>query len=159
VTDLPAARSDQDAVIEFLADPASYGAQGDVVRIDTHCSIVFLTGDRAYKLKRAIQYASLDYTTRTLRKAACDAELALNRRTAPELYLNVRAINRSPSSALTFDGEGPALDHVVVMYRFAQQDLFDHMARTERLTPELMQTVGEAVARLHLGAEVTPDHG
>ena len=117
-------------MIDFLSDPASYGAHGDVDRIDTHCSIVFLTGDRAYKLKRAIRYASLDYTTRELRQAACEAELVLNRRTAPELYLGVRSINRDASGALAFDGAGPALDHVVVMRRFAQSDLFDRMAQT-----------------------------
>ena len=54
----------------------------------------------------------------------------LNRRTAPELYLGVRSINRDAGGALAFDGPGPALDHVVVMRRFAQSDLFDRMAET-----------------------------
>lgn len=159
MTDLPAAHIDQDAVIEFLSNPASYGVQGDVVRIDTHCSIVFLTADYAYKLKRAIRYASLDYATRELRQAACEAELALNRRAAPELYIRVRSINRDPTGGVRFDGEGPALDHVVVMRRFTQSDLFDHMALSGRLTRELVHAVGEAVARLHLAAEATPNHG
>jgi aminoglycoside phosphotransferase family enzyme len=94
-------------VIDFLSDPASYGAYAEVVRINTHCSIVFLTGDRAYKLKRAICYASLDYTTRALRQSACEAESVLNRRT---LYLGVRLINRDASGALAFDGAGPVVD-------------------------------------------------
>ena len=83
----------------------------------------------------------------------------LNRRTAPDLYLGVRSINRDVSGTLTFDGEDPALDHVVVMRRFAQSDLFDRMAEMGRLTPELTQALGEAVARLHLAAEGTPEHG
>jgi len=159
VTGLPTVSDEQDAVIEFLSDPSSYGARGDVRRIDTHCSVVFLTEDRAYKLKRAIRYASLDYTTRALRQAACEAELVLNRRTAPDLYLRVRSINRNPSGALAFDGPGAALDHVVVMRRFTQADLFDQMIEAGRLTPELMHALGEAVARLHLAAERTPMHG
>jgi aminoglycoside phosphotransferase family enzyme len=159
MTGLPTASDDQDAVIKFLSDPASYGAHGEVERIDTHCSIVFLTANHAYKLKRAIRYASLDYTTRTLRQTACETEIVLNRRTAPELYVGVRSINRGPSGVLTFGGEGPALDHVVVMRRFAQSDLFDRMADADRLTPELMQALGEAVAHLHLTAERTPKHG
>jgi aminoglycoside phosphotransferase family enzyme len=147
-------------VIEFLSRPASYGiADGGVERIETHCSIVFLAADRAYKLKRAIRYASLDYTTLGLRRAACEAELALNRRTAPELYLDVRSINRGGDGALAFDGLGPALDHVVVMRRFDQADLFDHMAERGSLTPELMAELGEAVAHLHLAAEITPGCG
>jgi len=78
----------QDAVIDFLSCPASYGLRdGAVDRIETHCSIVFLAADRAYKLKRAIRYASLDYTTNALRRRACESEFLLNRRTAPEIYL------------------------------------------------------------------------
>lgn len=149
----------QDAVIEFLSNAANYGGHDSVTRVDTHCSIVFLTGDRAYKLKRAIRYSSLDYTTRELRQAACEAELVLNRRTAPNLYLAVRSINRDPSGTLAFDGIGLALDHVVVMRRFAQTDLFDHMLLSGRLTPELMRALGAAVAHLHLQAEITPHHG
>jgi aminoglycoside phosphotransferase family enzyme len=155
----PAASDDQDAVIKFLSDPASYGGHGEVERIDTHCSIVFLTADHAYKLKRAIRYASLDYTTRKLRQTACETEIVLNRRTAPELYVGVRSINRGPSGVLTFGGEGPALDHVVVMRRFAQSDLFDRMAQMGTLTSELMHALGDAVARLHLVADETPQHG
>jgi len=150
----------QDTVIDFLSRPASYGLHdGEVERIETHCSIVFLAKDRAYKLKRAICYASLDYTTRASHRSACDAELVLNRRTAPELYLGVRSINRDTSGALTFDGPGPTLDHVVVMRRFAQSDLFDHMADDGRLTPELMRALGEAIARFHLAAEAMPTFG
>src|SRR5579872_2075315 len=122
MTGSPTASDAQDAVIEFLSDPASYGAHDGVERIDTHCSIVFLTADHAYKLKRAIRYASLDYTTRELRQAACEAEIALNRRTAPNLYIAVRSITRDSCGGLAFGGVGPALDHVVVMRRFAQSD-------------------------------------
>ena len=155
---LPAA-DDQAAVIEFLSSPASYGVASAVQRVETHCSIVFLVEDRAYKLKRAIRYASLDYTTRELRQAACAAELWLNRRTAPDLYLGVRSVTHDRDGRLTLDGSGPALDHVVVMRRFAQSDLFDRMALTGRLTPALMRVLGDAVADLHRIAERTPQHG
>ena len=156
---LPACNT-QDAVIDFLSRPASYGlGDEEVERIETHCSIIFLAVGRAYKLKRAIRYASLDYTTQELRRAACEAELVLNRRTAPELYLGVQSINRGASGTLAFDGPGRALEHVVVMRRFAQSDLFDDMADNGTLTPELMHALGEAVARLHLAAEITPAHG
>lgn len=76
-----------------------------------------------------------------------------------ELYLGVRSINRDKRGALAFDGPGTALDYVVVMRRFAQSDLFDQMADSGRLTPELMHALGEAVGRLHATAEPTPSHG
>lgn len=58
----------QREVIDFLADARSYGAAGAVERIVTHCSIVFLIGERAYKLKRAVRFSYLDYSTPALRE-------------------------------------------------------------------------------------------
>lgn len=160
MTDLPPAADPQNAVIDFLARPTSYGLRdGEVEQIETHCSIVFLAADRAYKLKRAIRYASLDYTTEELRRRACESELLLNRRTAPEIYLGVRSIDRDANGALGFDGPGPALDHVVVMRRFAQSALFDHLVETGKLTPDLMQALGQSIARFHAAAEATSVFG
>jgi aminoglycoside phosphotransferase family enzyme len=87
---------DQEAVVAFLKDPASYGAgvhQVDV--IETHISLVFLAGDRAYKLKRAVKYPYLDFSTEAKHRQACEAEVSLNRPTAQDLYLEVRAVSRS----------------------------------------------------------------
>ncbi|MBS0558704.1 MAG: phosphotransferase [Proteobacteria bacterium] len=160
MTAAASAVDEQQAVIAFLSDPAAYGLRrGRVSRIETHCSAVFLAGNRAYKLKRAIRYAALDYTTRELRRAACEAELRLNRRTAPELYLAVLPITQERAGALALDGAGCAVDHVVVMRRFPQSALFSRMAEAGRLTPDLMRTLGATVARFHLAAEVTPDLG
>src|SRR5207245_5493961 len=112
---------DQRDVIDFLGRPSSYGAAIDRVDlVETHASLVFLAGDRAYKLKRAVTYPYLDFSTAEQRRAACEAELALNRRTAPELYLEVRALTRRPNGEVGFAGPGPAGEWVVVMRRFDQ---------------------------------------
>ncbi len=143
----------QRETVAFLADPASYGDGTDAVtQVATHCSIVFLVGEQAYKLKRAIRFGLADYTTRALRARACRAELALNRRTAPELYRDVRAIVRGAGGTLRFDGPGELVDTVVVMRRFAQADQFDRMADEGRLTVELLRSLGDLVARFHLAA-------
>ncbi len=98
----------QRETVAFLSEPASYGdGRAPVAQVETHCSIVFLAGTRAYKLKRAIRFAALDYTSRARRAEACRAELVLNRRTAPALYLDVMAIMRTADGALAFDGSGP----------------------------------------------------
>jgi uncharacterized protein len=160
VSDRASAPDDQAEVIGFLSRPASYGpTAGAVERVETHCSIVFLVGDRAFKLKRAIRYANLDYTTLGSRQAACQAELRLNRRTAPELYLGMRSIGRAAGGQLAFDTPGTVLDHVVVMRRFAQGGLLDRMVAAGEATPALMRETGEAVARLHRIAEATPSFG
>ena len=84
--------ADQSAIKAFLAAPATHGSGDAVVRIDTHISRLFLTGALVFKLKRALRLPYLDFSTPELRLAACDKELRLNRRTAPELYLGVRRI-------------------------------------------------------------------
>ncbi|MGD9925467.1 MAG: DNA-binding protein, partial [Pseudorhodoplanes sp.] len=76
-------RSSQEAVFAFLSDPAAHGG-AEVTRIDTHGAAVFLAGDRVLKVKRAVKFPFLDYSTPERRKAACEAELRVNRLFAPD---------------------------------------------------------------------------
>jgi len=148
----------QAAVVAFLADPASHG--GAVVeRIDTHASVVFLVGDRAFKLKRAVQFSYLDYSTLALREQSCRAELALNRRTAPELYEEVCPITRAPDGRLALGGSGAVVDWVVVMRRFDQETLFDSMAKRKQLSSRLMFDLAERFAVFHTAAEIDYESG
>src|SRR5881296_3518334 len=68
----------QEPVLALLADPATHGG-APVKRIDTHAASVFLAGDRAFKVKRAVRFPFLDYSTLDRRKQACEVELAINR--------------------------------------------------------------------------------
>lgn len=152
--------SEQDPVIAFLSRPESYGRPGEPVeRIETHGSLIFLQADRAYKLKRAIAFAALDFLSLENRERACRRELWLNRRTAPELYLEVRSINRGTDNCLAFDGDGPVLDWVVVMQRFPQDALFERMAKAGELTPAQIERLGAEIARFHAAAEITSSFG
>lgn len=153
--------TDQQAVIEFLSHPSAYGLSKDraVERIDTHAAIVFLAGERAFKLKRAVRFSYLDFSTIDRRAASCRQELALNRRTAPELYLAVRSINLLPDGRLAFDGAGATLDWVVVMQRFDERGLFDRLAGRGGLSDSLMRASSEAVAAFHEAAERVPGFG
>ncbi len=76
--------ADQSEVIDFLAKPTTHGAT--VARIDTHGSVVFLAGKRVYKLKRAVLFEYMDYSSLERRRAACETEIRVNRRTAPGIY-------------------------------------------------------------------------
>src|ERR1700739_1200038 len=95
----------QKEIFAFLADPATHGGV-PVRRIDTHSGAVFLAGDRAFKIKRAVRYPFLDFSTLEKRHAACEAELEVNRRFAPELYLRTVPITGEPDGSLAFDGQG-----------------------------------------------------
>jgi uncharacterized protein len=151
---------DQRETIAFLSRPASYGLSGaQVDRIDTHASHIFLAGDYAYKLKRAVRLAYLDFSTVKRRHRACAAELALNRRTAPQLYLHLRRIGRDNDGRIGFVDDAPAIDWVVVMRRFDQESLFDALAREGRLDAPLVDALADHVAEFHATAEPRPDCG
>src|SRR5262249_36210904 len=106
----------QDEVLSFLADPATYGGAGTTVRrIDTHAASVFLAGKRALKIKRAVRFAFLDYSTLDKRKRACAAEIAVNRPLAPELYRGVIAITRGRDGRLALGGDGEPVEWAVDM--------------------------------------------
>jgi len=151
---------DQAETLTFLQDPASYGGQAEAVeRIETHISVVFLVGGFAYKLKRAVRYSYLDFSTVEKRASACAAELALNRRTAPALYLETRAIRRRAGGGLGFDGQGALVDTVVFMRRFDQSCLFDRLAQKGALSAALMRELADRIADFHRSAEVDQNFG
>ena len=160
---MPNASIDQADVIAFLSDPATYGRDCEGVEIhETHGAVVFLAGERAYKLKRAVHYPYMDYSTPAIRAAMCKAELTVNRRTAPDLYLEVLSIVRMKTGRLRLGAEdegGEAIDCVVVMRRFAQADLLEERRKRGTLEPSVMLALGEAVARFHAAAEVSPQWG
>jgi aminoglycoside phosphotransferase family enzyme len=151
---------DQREVAEFLLTPQAYGAGvGRVDRIDTHASSVFLAGDRAYKLKRAVRYDYLDFSTLERRRTLCHAELALNRRTAPSLYVDVVPVTREADRRLVLGGHGTPVDWLIRMRRFDQDGLFDRMAARNALDLDVMPPLAGAIATLHEGAERRTDCG
>lgn len=144
---------DQQEVIAFLSRPETYGIVEEIGRVDTHAAIVFLAGDRAYKLKRAVRYSYLDFSTPEKRRTVCERELALNRRTAPDLYIGVESVNRGADGELTF-GEGEPVDWLATMHRFASDDLFAAIAERGELDARLVRDLVDEIARFHDEAEV-----
>jgi len=149
---------DQTAVIESLAASSTHGG-ANVERIDTHASIVFLAGDRAYKLKRAVRFDYLDFSTAERRHALCEAEVQLNRRTAPALYRGVVAVTGEADGSYALDGKGTPVDWVVEMNRFPEEALFDRLAATTTLSLALMPPLAAAIADFHRSAEPRRDWG
>ena len=149
---------DQSTVVAFLSSPAAH-AGAAVERIDTHASIVFLAGIRAWKLKRAVRYDYLDYSTADRRRAMCEAEVRINRRTAPALYRGVVAVTRQADGALSIGGDGPAVEWLVDMSRFDQSQLFDRLAEAGVLPLKLMSPLAHVIARFHHMADSRMDQG
>ena len=145
----PPIRDDQRETIAFLGRADSYGPAVERVEIiETHVSLVFLAGERAYKLKRAVKLPYLDFSTARRRGEACAAELSLNRRTAPMLYLETPPARPRSGGQLCFGEQGPEIDWVVAMRRFDQALLFDALARAGKLDPGLMDRLADHIAAI-----------
>jgi aminoglycoside phosphotransferase family enzyme/predicted kinase len=127
--------------------------------ITTHISHVFLAGDRVLKLKRAVRLPYADFSTRELRKAACQRELALNRRTAPELYKRVVAVTRDASGRIDLGSAGEAIDWLVEMRAFDQSQLLDRLAKQGPLPSGVARNLGDTIAAFHDKAEVAGGFG
>jgi aminoglycoside phosphotransferase family enzyme/predicted kinase len=143
----------QEAVFAFLTDPATHGGR-PVRRIDTHSGVVFLAGDRALKVKRAVRFPFLDYSTLAKRHAACLAEMDVNRPFAPELYLRVLPITRSADGRFEIDGAGDPIEWAVEMRRFDENQTLDHLADAGRIDAALADQIARAVAAMHSRAPV-----
>jgi aminoglycoside phosphotransferase family enzyme/predicted kinase len=138
----------QDEVLAFLGDPATYGGGSEPVkRIDTHAASVFLTRDRVLKVKRAVKFPFLDYSTLEKRKGACDSELKVNAPFAPEIYRGVVAITRAESGKLALNGRGKSVEWAVDMRRFDESRTLDHIA--DAIDETLADALGRAVAEAH----------
>jgi len=146
---------DQADIIDFLADPSSHGAGvSEVERIDTHASVVFLAGGQAFKLKRAVRYPFLDYSTLELRRHYCEREVDINRRTAPALYDGVVPVVLRRDGGLALGGTGTPVEYLVAMKRFDAAGLFSHLADTGGLDANLITNAVDELVRLHDSADV-----
>lgn len=142
----------QAAVFRLLGDPATYGG-AKVRRCETHAAVVFLAGDRAIKVKRAVRYPFLDYSTLDKREAACRAELDINRKFAGQLYRGVLPIARQADGSLTLGGSGEPVEWAVEMARFDENNTLDHVADRGALDDALARKLAVAVVAMHGRAE------
>jgi hypothetical protein len=115
--------------------------------IETHISWVLLIGEHAYKIKKAIDLGFLNYLELSSREHYCAEELRLNRRTAPELYLDVVSIGGS-ADAPQFGGL-PAIEYAVKMRRFPDDALMDASLRQGRVEPAHIDALASTVAIFH----------
>jgi aminoglycoside phosphotransferase family enzyme/predicted kinase len=152
----------QAEAIAFLADAATHGGVAPL-RIETHSAIVFLAGERAYKMKREVTYPYLDFGTVEKRQSMLAREMELNRRTAPALYLGLGAVRRVDGALRldeTGDGAGEIVEPVLVLRRFDQAALLENLADDPaRLTPALLDALADEIVAFHRTAEpaIVPD--
>lgn len=144
---------DQSSVFAFLADPATHGLSKPVKRIDTHGAAVFLAGTDVYKVKKAVRFAFMDYSTLDKRREACARELAVNKANAPDLYLGAIPISQE-GSILRFGSSGTIVEWTVHMRRFDENRTLDRLAVRHELDLEIIAHLASAVAASHQRAPV-----
>lgn len=146
----------QPEFIAALMRPGILSSDGETVElIETHISWVLLTGEHAYKVKKPLDLGFLDFSTLDKRRTACEDELRLNRRLAPQLYESVVTITGDPA-APRIGGDGPILDYAVRMKRFPQSQLLDRLQRQGQLSAELIDAATDEIARFHQSLPPAP---
>jgi hypothetical protein len=140
----------QDEALAFLGNlPSDDPNRPEVKRIDTHANIVFLVGTRAYKVKRAIRYPFLDYSTLPLREEACKAEISCNRPNAPQIYRRALPVTREANGDLSLEGTGEVIEWAVEMNRFERGHELDVMAQKGPFTDDLSDRLADMMVAAH----------
>lgn len=124
--------------------------------IETHISAVILTGDFVYKIKKPVDFGFLDFSTLEKRHACCLDELRLNRRMAPDIYLDVVAITGTPEQPV-IGGSGEAIEYAVKMAQFPQSAELDLKLTAGELKNEHMDAIADMVADFHAHIDVADD--
>ncbi len=140
-------------LIAALLAPAAYPHPAASVRlIETHISWVLIAGDYAYKLKKPVDLGFLDFGSLAKRRHFCEEELRLNRRLAPDIYLEVVPVTGS-IDAPRMGGTGPALEYAVRMRAFPPDATLD---KAPEIGEAQIDAIAEAVARFHRDIERAP---
>ena len=144
------ARSLSDALPSVPYERGIEQGRNDVQIIQTHISSVILVGVDAYKLKRDIRLPFLDFSTLQQRHRFCLLELEINRRTAPQIYLEVIAVTGSIDHP-EINGPGEVIDWAVHMRRFESGKLFSELAEQANLTLEHVTDLAHHIVAFHQG--------
>jgi len=135
--------------VSFLSRPDSYvPAPEAVVTHETHMSWVFMAGERVYKLKKPVRFPYLDFSTLECRAAACCAEVTLNRRLAPDVYLGVVPLTAAPNG-YAIGGGGPIVDWLVIMRRLDEGQTLDVALRNRNISRAQLRRLGGILSQFY----------
>jgi len=137
-------------LIEAMSQPAFYPHRPDGVQLtQTHISWIFIAGDLVYKVKKAVDFGFLDFTTLEKRKYYCEQEVVLNRRFAPDVYVGVIAITEGEGGALRPGGTGSVVEYAVEMKKIPEERMLYRLMEAGRVTEGDVARVGRYLARVY----------
>lgn len=140
------------AKVAFLSRPEAYAPRPDAVAVrETHMSWVFLAGERVYKLKKPVRFPYLDFSTIGRREQACRAEVSLNRRLAPDVYLGIERLTDT-GRGLAIGGTGEAVDWLVCMKRLDERFMLENLIGAHAVTTAHLDRLVATLTRFYCAA-------
>jgi len=145
-------------LIDGLTLPETYPHPVEVITtIETHISVIFLTGSYAYKLKKPVNFGFLDFSTLALRKRYCELEITLNQRTAPNLYLKTLPLYYDGAS-FSFKPIGELVDYLNQMVQFNPNAVLGRILSNETLPQSQIHQLASDIAHFHLNAQTIQEN-
>src|SRR5262250_1817432 len=143
----------QEALVAAMMDPAFYPKPPlEVSHIETHISHIFFAGELVYKVKKAVHYSFLDYSTLARRRHFLSEELRLNRRLAPSVYLAAVPITIG-GMGWELGGEGESVEYALVMRRLPEKRMLHFLLETHQATAEMISQLANVLAKFHAQPE------
>ncbi len=147
---------DQKQIIAALLTPEAYPQNpGKIELIQTHISFVFLTENYVYKVKKAVNFGFLDFSTLGKRHLFCEKELDLNRRLCPEIYLEVIPITKSDT--IKVGGTGEIVEYTLKMVRLPQERIMTVLLKENKVDKKTVDAIAEIVAKFHSKAQTNSE--
>jgi hypothetical protein len=138
---------------EALLHPELYPDHPRTIQlIETHISLLFLTGNYVYKVKKPVDFGFLDFTSLEKRRFFCEQEVKLNRRLSPDIYLGVVRITKEGERVL-LEGRGELVEYAVKMKQVPEEFLMDKLLEKKRVTPKMIEAVSEKLVSFYFAAE------
>ncbi len=128
-------------------DTYNHQTEEEILIIETNVSWVYLTGEYAYKRKKAVKFGDvLDFSTLEKRKIACENEITLNKRLAPEMYLEVVKLTKEGK----IEGSGEIIEYLVKMKQYNQQQLLTEIIKKDlKLSSQTIKQLAELIGEFH----------
>ncbi|MBN1244634.1 phosphotransferase [Candidatus Bathyarchaeota archaeon] len=143
---------DQKQVVEALMKPEAYDEDPSSIElIQTHISVVFLTKNFVYKVKKAVNFGFLDFTTLEKRRFFCEKELKLNRRLCGDMYVEVVPINKA--DAVKIKGEGETVEYAVKIKRMPKEKIMVKLLEENKVDDKLVDRIAKIIAEFHSKSE------
>ena len=148
--------TDQKQVVDALLTPQAYPENPRKIElIQTHISFVFVTDYFVYKMKKAVNFGFLDFSTLEKRRFFCNKELELNKRLCSDVYLEVLPINKSNDIKIL--GSGETIEYILKMKRLPQEKIMTKLLKEDKVDNDTIEKLAKIISTFHSNAETNKE--